>query len=63
MINAGVALVPVVAFLVTLWLMDSFRLLKPASVLGGAGLRRAAAAAMLGLHNWLLQATGCRPAC
>jgi RsiW-degrading membrane proteinase PrsW (M82 family) len=57
-INAAVALIPVVAFLITLWLMDSFRLLKPAAVLGALAYGLAAAAAVLGLHHWLMPATG-----
>jgi len=32
-INLAIALAPVVAFLVMLWLMDSFRLVRPASVI------------------------------
>jgi RsiW-degrading membrane proteinase PrsW (M82 family) len=60
-INAVAALVPVVAFLITLWLMDSFRLLKPASVLGALVYGLAAAAAVLGLHTWLLPASGLPP--
>src|SRR5437868_1641599 len=38
--------------------MDSFRLLKPQSVAGALAYGAAAAAVMLGLHDWLLQATG-----
>ena len=55
MINVALALVPVVAFLVLLWFMDSFRLVRPVSVasaiLYGAGV----AVAVLWLHQWLIQ--------
>jgi len=54
-INVALALVPVVAFLVLLWFMDSFRLVRPVSVasaiLYGAGV----AVAVLWLHQWLIQ--------
>ena len=55
MINIAIALTPVVAFLVMLWLMDSFRLMRPASVLAALIYGVVAAAAVLGLHDWLLQ--------
>jgi RsiW-degrading membrane proteinase PrsW (M82 family) len=54
-INVAIALVPVVVFLVLLWFMDSFRLVRPVSVasaiLYGAGV----AVAVLVLHQWLIQ--------
>ena len=56
MINVAIALAPVVAFLVMLWLMDSFRLVRPASVLGALAYGAVVAAAVLWLHEWLLQA-------
>ena len=55
MINLGIALAPVVAFLVMLWLMDSFRLVRPASVMAALIYGIAAAAVVLGAHEWLLQ--------
>jgi protease PrsW len=54
--NVAIALAPVVAFLVMLWLMDSFRLVRPASVLAALIYGIAAAAAVLWLHEWLLHA-------
>lgn len=55
-INLAIALAPVLAFLVTLWLMDSFRLVRPASVLGALIYGIAAAAVVLQLHEWLVHA-------
>jgi RsiW-degrading membrane proteinase PrsW (M82 family) len=54
-INVGIALTPVVAFLAMLWLMDSFRLVRPAAVLAALAYGVVAAAAMLWLHQWLIQ--------
>ena len=56
MANVTIALAPVIAFLVMLWLMDSFRLVRPASVLAALIYGVAAAAAVLWLHEWLLLA-------
>lgn len=54
MTNVAIALAPVVAFLLMLWLMDSFRLVRPASILAALTYGAAAAAAVLWLHEWLL---------
>jgi len=54
-INVAIALAPVVAFLAMLWLMDSFRLVRPAAVLAAIAYGVVAAAAMLWLHEWLIQ--------
>lgn len=51
-----IALVPVVAFLAALWLMDSFRLVRPAVILGAIAWGAAAAFGSLWLHDWLMQA-------
>jgi RsiW-degrading membrane proteinase PrsW (M82 family) len=52
--NVAIALAPVVAFLVMLWLMDSFSLVPPASILAAIAFGVVAAAAVLWLHDWLL---------
>ena len=52
--NVSIALIPVVAFLVMLWLMDSFRLVRPGSILAALMYGIVAAAAVLWLHEWLL---------
>lgn len=54
MANVTIALVPVVAFLVMLWLMDSFRLVRPASIMSAILYGVVVAAAVLWLHEWLL---------
>ena len=54
-INVVIALTPVVAFLAMLWLMDSFRLVRPAAVLAALAYGVVAAAAILWLHDWLIQ--------
>jgi len=51
-----IALVPVVAFLAALWLMDSFRLVRPAAIVGAIVWGAAAAFGSLWLHDWLVQA-------
>ena len=56
MINVAIALLPIVAFLALLWLMDGFRLVRPASILMAVAYGAVAAAAVLWLHHWLLQA-------
>lgn len=56
MINVAIALLPIVVFLVLLWLMDSFRLVRPASILVAVAYGAVAAAAVLWLHDWLLHA-------
>ena len=55
MINVALALVPVVAFLVLLWFMDSFRLVRPVSVASAIVYGVVVAVAVLGLHQWLIQ--------
>jgi RsiW-degrading membrane proteinase PrsW (M82 family) len=57
-INVVIALVPVVSFLVLLWFMDSFRLVRPASVAAAIGYGVLGAVAVLELHQWLMQAQG-----
>ncbi len=56
-----IALAPVVVFLVVLWMMDSFRLVRPSAIalalLYGAG----AALACEALHRWLMPASGLNP--
>jgi RsiW-degrading membrane proteinase PrsW (M82 family) len=52
--NVVIALAPVVAFLVLLWLMDSFRLVRPAAVLSALTYGVLAAAVVMELHEWLL---------
>ena len=54
-INVAIALTPVVAFLAMLCLMDSFRLVRPAAVLAALAYGVVAAAAILWLHDWLIQ--------
>jgi RsiW-degrading membrane proteinase PrsW (M82 family) len=53
-----IALAPALVFLIALWLMDTFKLVRPAAValalLVGAG----AALGCVALHGWLLPATG-----
>src|SRR4029077_3883198 len=51
-----IALVPVVAFLAMLWMMDSFRLVRPAAVLGALAYGFLAALAILWMHGWLIEA-------
>jgi RsiW-degrading membrane proteinase PrsW (M82 family) len=53
-INVVIALAPVVAFLAMLWLMDSFRLVRPASVVAAIAYGFVAAAGILWLHDWLI---------
>ena len=55
MINVAIALVPVVAFLVLLWFMDSFRLVRPVSVASAILYGVGVAVAVLVLHQWLIQ--------
>jgi RsiW-degrading membrane proteinase PrsW (M82 family) len=54
-INVAVALVPVVVFLVLLWYMDSFRLVRPVSVASAILYGVGVAVAVLVLHQWLIQ--------
>jgi RsiW-degrading membrane proteinase PrsW (M82 family) len=53
-INVAIALIPVVAFLAMLWLMDSFRLVRPASVFAAIAYGVVAAAVVLWFHEWLI---------
>jgi RsiW-degrading membrane proteinase PrsW (M82 family) len=54
-INVAIALVPVVVFLVLLWFMDSFRLVRPVSVASAILYGVGVAVAVLVLHQWLIQ--------
>ena len=54
--NLAIALLPVVAFLIALSLMDSFRLVRPASILSALAYGAISAAVILLLHNWLIHA-------
>jgi protease PrsW len=54
-INVAVALVPVVVFLLLLWYMDSFRLVRPVSVASAILYGVGVAVAVLVLHQWLIQ--------
>jgi RsiW-degrading membrane proteinase PrsW (M82 family) len=53
--HIAIALLPVVAFLAALSLMDSFRLVPPASIAKAIVFGAAVAIAALWLHDWLLQ--------
>ena len=44
MIDVVVALVPVIVFLAALFLMDTFRLVRPSWIVAAIGLRRAGGA-------------------
>jgi RsiW-degrading membrane proteinase PrsW (M82 family) len=52
--NIALALVPVVAFLIALSLMDSFRLVRPAATLSAIAYGAISAGAILWLHDWFL---------
>jgi protease PrsW len=54
-INIVIALAPVVLFLAALWLMDSFRLVPPASIAVALAWGALSAAALLWGHEWLRQ--------
>ncbi len=54
LINLAIAVAPVVAFLAMLWLMDSFRLVRPSSVVAAMIDGGAAAAVALWIHQWLI---------
>jgi RsiW-degrading membrane proteinase PrsW (M82 family) len=60
--NVAIALVPVVAFLVLLWFMDSFRLVRPVSVASAILYGVGVAVAVLVLHQWLIQVHHVPPA-
>ena len=55
MINVAIAVTPVIIFLVLLWFMDSFRLVRPAAVAAAIGYGVVAAVAVLWLHGWLIE--------
>ena len=55
MINLLVALVPVVAFLIALSLMDNFRLVRPGWLLAAIAWGAGAALTTMWLHEWLLR--------
>jgi RsiW-degrading membrane proteinase PrsW (M82 family) len=55
--NLVLALVPVLAFLLALQMMDSFKLVRPASVLAAIAAGAAAALACIPLHGFVLRAT------
>src|SRR5258705_6163156 len=61
-LHIAVALVPVLAFLAALWLMDSFSLVRPAAVVEAIGWGSIAAVGCLWLHQWLMQAYHVPPA-
>jgi len=56
-----IALAPVVMFLGVMWFMDSFRLVRPASIVMALIYGAGAAFACEALHRWLLPATGFEP--
>ena len=53
-----IALAPAVVFLVVLWFMDSFRLVKPSSIATALLYGAAAALGCEALHLWLMPASG-----
>jgi len=53
-----IALAPVVLFLAVLWFMDSFRLVRPSSIVIALAYGAGAAAACEVLHQWLMPASG-----
>lgn len=55
MLNALLALAPVVLFLAALTLMDTFRLVRPAAILLAIAYGAVAAGISLGLNEWLLR--------
>lgn len=61
LIHVALALVPVVAFLTALWVMDSFRLVPLRSVVTSIVWGMLVAVAMLWLHSWLLRAGVVQP--
>ena len=56
-----IALAPVVMFLAVLWFMDSFRLVRPSSIVVALIYGAGAAFSCEALHGWLLPATGFEP--
>ena len=57
-VNVAVALVPVVGFLLALQLMDSFKLVRPSSVVRAIAAGAVAAVVSWALHHPLQQLTG-----
>jgi RsiW-degrading membrane proteinase PrsW (M82 family) len=57
-LNVAAALLPVLIFLVILYLMDSFKLVAPRAVGGALVAGALCALAALALHAWLLPASG-----
>jgi protease PrsW len=60
-VNVAAALVPVVAFLVLLFLMDSFKLVHVSNVASAVGIGAVSALAAFLLHGWMLPALGVSP--
>jgi RsiW-degrading membrane proteinase PrsW (M82 family) len=58
MLNLLFALVPVVLFLAQLQVMDSFKLVRPASVFLAIGSGALAAVLCIPLHEWMIDETG-----
>ena len=56
-----IALAPAVVFLIVLWFMDSFRLVKPSSIATALFYGAIAALGCEALHLWLMPATGLDP--
>ena len=56
--SIGIALVPVLLLLLLLQLMDSFKLVRPGSVLVAIGAGAAAAVLLLPFHDWLIDVLG-----
>lgn len=56
-VDIVIALAPVIGFLAALWLMDSFKLVRPASVARALAWGASSAAASLWLHAWLIPAS------
>ena len=59
--HALIALTPGLVFLAGLWFMDTFRLVRPASIAGALLYGAGAALACETLHVWLLPASGLDP--
>ena len=53
-----IALTPALIFLMVLWFMDTFRLVRPASILMALLYGGVAAAGCEALHLWLIPASG-----
>lgn len=55
-VDVLIALMPVIAFLAALWLMDSFSLVRPSAIAGALAWGAVAAAGCLWLHEWIIAA-------